>query len=148
MSTEQQTQEFLAAFLASGLDVTEVVPPWLIQGTEHLGFVYRHLLYSGGEWRYERRTVGNGWHWPVRAPDHEAACLILRAMQDRLDEVGVEVVIAYRAPLGFQVRRAGESLVQYDDGSVEWLHTDRPTTFYSRPLATLAAFLAVKGGAK
>ena len=147
MSTEQQTQKFLAAFLASGLDVTEVVGEW------RDGKGRCRLEYVRGGFVRLRWVPSPVEYSPFSShaepySDHEAACMILRAMQDRLDEVGVEVVIAYRAPLGFQVRRAGESLVQYDDGSVELLHTDRPTTFTSRPLATLAAFLAVQGGAK
>ena len=147
MSTEQQTQKFLAAFLASGLDVTEVVGEW------RDGKGRCRLEYVRGGFVRLRWVPSPVEYSPFSShaepySDHEAACMILRAMQDKLDEEGVEIVLAYREPRGFQGCRAGDSVVQYDDGSVAWLHTDRPTTFTSRPLATLAAFLAVQGGAK
>ena len=152
MAPEQQakeTAEFLEAYLAAcdehGWGPGEVCGEWTIEGTDHLGFYRKRLLYVGDEWRFEKRQMAGGWGFQAhRCPLHEAAANILLAIQPKLDEAGVEV--RCYGQRHYEVTKDGDwELVdgKWMDVVMEF-HPFEATVFTSRPLAMLAAWVAVR----
>ena len=136
--TAKEIREFLEAFKASGLDVTEIVT-W----TESIGsgwMDHYRLALSEIDGFVEEGKGRSGWLAQRCVRDAYAAPAILHTMQADLDEAGVGVL---RHCGGYLPYMAGKGFLCADGQWYRSVGETNANTFTSRPLATLAGFLAI-----